>query len=226
MPTVFSDLGRVVVNFDKRRVGVNLLSAFPQAFRITDVNVLDWHLNKKPEAESLLTRFERGHVHEDEFRNGVVKLLSEVLTPQGAEILKCSGEIFWRAHCDIFEVNMPVAMLLQNLWQSHPGTRLFALSNTDIRRWPYIWAMANLPFVNGIFSFRVGMMKPEPGIFRRAINMSGESAKQCFFTDDILENVDIARSLGMCAHHYDVLDVERDIRLQGALQAFLSEVDG
>ncbi|GIS62999.1 MAG: hypothetical protein CM1200mP2_52240 [Planctomycetaceae bacterium] len=41
-------------------------------------------------------------------------------------------------------------------------------------------------------------MKPEPEIYRVAVAESGCEAEECFFVDDLAENVEAARREGMC----------------------------
>ncbi|MBV2362114.1 HAD family hydrolase [Streptomonospora nanhaiensis] len=48
-----------------------------------------------------------------------------------------------------------------------------------------------------VISGEVGMRKPEPGIFRRAVELTGVPAEECVFIDDIEHNVRAAVELGM-----------------------------
>ncbi len=42
-------------------------------------------------------------------------------------------------------------------------------------------------------------MKPSPRIYEKAIEAAGCAASECFFTDDIEENVEAAKQMGMDA---------------------------
>ncbi|MBB4933857.1 putative hydrolase of the HAD superfamily [Lipingzhangella halophila] len=48
-----------------------------------------------------------------------------------------------------------------------------------------------------VISGEVGMRKPEPEIFRHAVELTGLAPEECVFIDDIRHNVDAAIELGM-----------------------------
>src|SRR5687768_9981 len=63
-----------------------------------------------------------------------------------------------------------------------------------------------------IFSHRIKVAKPDPEIFRRALDILGTSAQQVVFIDDLSENVTAARSLGMQAFQFiDTLSLTRQL---------------
>lgn len=51
-------------------------------------------------------------------------------------------------------------------------------------------------------SARVGVAKPEPGIYLAAAVAAGVPPERCLFVDDSAANVAAARSLGMAGHHF------------------------
>lgn len=54
-----------------------------------------------------------------------------------------------------------------------------------------------MPYMDGgIVSFRVGMTKPDPGMYEYVLKEYSLTAGECVFVDDMPENVDIARRLG------------------------------
>ena len=53
-----------------------------------------------------------------------------------------------------------------------------------------------------IFSHRFKVAKPDPEIFRRAIELLGTQPQNTAFVDDMLENVLAARSVGLRAYQY------------------------
>jgi glucose-1-phosphatase len=55
---------------------------------------------------------------------------------------------------------------------------------------------------NRLISCELGVRKPDPLAFARALDHYGARASDTFFTDDSLENVLGARSLGIHAHHF------------------------
>jgi glucose-1-phosphatase len=69
-----------------------------------------------------------------------------------------------------------------------------------------------------IFSHRVKVAKPDPEIFRRALDTIGALAHQVVFIDDLSENVAAARSLGMQAFQFiDTLSLTRQLESEGLL---------
>jgi len=54
--------------------------------------------------------------------------------------------------------------------------------------------------VTGLFlSYQIGIRKPHPGIYQHALNELGVNGVQCLFIDDLQENVDAARAVGIHA---------------------------
>lgn len=69
-----------------------------------------------------------------------------------------------------------------------------------------------------IFSHRFKVAKPDPEIFRRALETIGATAEQVVFVDDLSENVAAARSLGMQAYQYiDALTLTKQLESDGLL---------
>ncbi len=56
---------------------------------------------------------------------------------------------------------------------------------------------------DGLFlSYQIGVRKPHPDIFRHALDQLGAEGGQCFFIDDIPENIEVARAVGIQAHQF------------------------
>jgi FMN phosphatase YigB (HAD superfamily) len=69
-----------------------------------------------------------------------------------------------------------------------------------------------------VFSHRFHCAKPDPDIFRRALEVIGALPQQTVFVDDLVENVIAARALGMKSYQYRdslslVEELERDALL-------------
>ena len=65
----------------------------------------------------------------------------------------------------------------------------------------------------GVFSCEVGVVKPQPEIYRSLIEASGHEACQLFFVDDRAENVEAARRAGLRAvvyHSFEHLETGAD----------------
>jgi putative hydrolase of the HAD superfamily len=53
-----------------------------------------------------------------------------------------------------------------------------------------------------VFSYRFKVAKPDPEIFRRALEVVGALPQHVVFIDDLIENVLAARSIGMAAYQF------------------------
>ena len=85
------------------------------------------------------------------------------------------------------------------------GYRTFVLSNTAFLHANLIFSnelMATIPELH-ILSYKVGVMKPNPGIWLKLLEYSGLKAEECFYIDDVQKYCDAARSLGFGAFQYD-----------------------
>ena len=69
-----------------------------------------------------------------------------------------------------------------------------------------------------IFSHRFKVAKPDPEIFRRALEVLGAQAQQVVFIDDLIENVTAARSIGMQAFQFiDTISLTRQLEAENLL---------
>jgi putative hydrolase of the HAD superfamily len=108
---------------------------------------------------------------------------------------------FVSAFQDIFEENKPISALIEKLSATHP---LYLLSNTNdihvdffTRQYPVF-----RHFSGGTYSHRARASKPHPEIYRIACRELGLEPTTTFFIDDLLPNIETARSLGFQTHHY------------------------
>jgi HAD superfamily hydrolase (TIGR01509 family) len=69
-----------------------------------------------------------------------------------------------------------------------------------------------------IFSHRFRVAKPDPEIFRRALEVIGALPQHTVYIDDLIENVLAARSLGMRAFQFtDSLSLSKELEAEGLL---------
>jgi HAD superfamily hydrolase (TIGR01509 family) len=69
-----------------------------------------------------------------------------------------------------------------------------------------------------VFSHRFHCAKPDPEIFRRALEVIGALPQHAVFIDDLVENVQAARALGMKAYQYrDSLSLLDELKRDGLL---------
>lgn len=85
------------------------------------------------------------------------------------------------------------------------GKRTFILSNTSFLHARMIFGnetLASIPELH-ILSYKVGVMKPHPGIWQALLRYSGLPAERCLYIDDVPAYCEAARSLGFDAAHFD-----------------------
>ncbi|MBM4423989.1 MAG: HAD family phosphatase [Chloroflexi bacterium] len=93
--------------------------------------------------------------------------------------------------------------ILSNAWG---GARKFLTSHP-----PIVAAFEEL-----VISAEEGLRKPDPEIYERALRRLGVSAAEAVFVDDVQENVEAARRVGMTAiHFHPALDVPREMARLG-----------
>lgn len=100
------------------------------------------------------------------------------------------------------------------------GTPLYYLSNMPA---PYAQHLERTHhflglFRGGVFSSRVGMIKPESAIFEHAASLLGLAPADTLFIDDVQHNVDAARAAGWRAIRFvDAPRLEVELRDLGLL---------
>jgi len=85
------------------------------------------------------------------------------------------------------------------------GAKVYTLSNIARhhidaieKNWPGFFDGAT-----GLFlSYQIGVRKPHPDIYRHVLDMLGVDGKDCFFVDDLPENIKAAQSVGIDAHRF------------------------
>lgn len=79
--------------------------------------------------------------------------------------------------------------------------QMLVLSDTNELHFEFI--LENFPilrhFHDFVLSYKIGALKPSEEIFRAAIEKANCRAEECFFTDDILTNVEAAKKVGINA---------------------------
>jgi len=175
------DLGNVVLNYDHGRSAREIA-------RISGCG------EKEIESfifGSLKDRFNRGQVTGEEFF-GLIKDRFN---------LKISFDDFHPIWSDIFSENLDVTGVLPELYSNYP---VYLLTNTDILHFEYI--LANFPVVsrfNQIFaSYRMGIAKPDRGIYQLALAEVGLPADAVLYVDDEPAFVEAARLCGLNALLY------------------------
>jgi putative hydrolase of the HAD superfamily len=198
--TVIFDLGRVIVPFDFKRGYARLepLCGIPAS-----------GISGRISSTGLVPRFESGQIEPKAF----VSELSEHLG------LRISYEEF----CDIWmSIFLPETLIPEELLTEIGIThRLVLLSNTNAIHFEGIRAQYPLlrHFDAFVLSYEVGAMKPLPAIYEKAIEAARCAPGECFFTDDIEEYVEAAKSMGIDAVRFEsATQIRGELRRRGVLR--------
>lgn len=181
--TIYFDLGNVLCFFSHQKM-MNQLSACSgiPIDRIKTMLV----------EEKLQELYELGKIN--------TQFLFETLKKQSNKVLSISE--FTQAISDIFVPNTALWPLIRQL--KNQGLRLILLSNTCESH--YEWIYDHYPvlklFDHQILSYKVGLTKPDPNIFIKALEASKCAPSECFYTDDIPAYVESARRVGIDSEVY------------------------
>ena len=193
---VIFDLGRVLVNFDFRRGYRALEGLCP--YTADEIPV-------RMQSGDLLKRFETGLIGPRDFYEQFCELLGL--------------DVDYSRFCEIWTSIFTDALLPESLLESLAARyRLVLLSNTNPIHFEMIrGAYPHLRhFHRLVLSYEVKAMKPQPEIYRAAIDAAECRAEECFFTDDILEYVEGARRLGIDAVQFESREqIERELSARG-----------
>lgn len=174
------DLGKVIVDYDPaiplNALGTRSALSMPEIMQVL--------ADREP-----LLLFDRGHYSRSDFYRTMCARLR----------LDVSIEEFEQLWTSLFlpEPLLPESFLL-SLKRRY---RLLMLSNVNEVHFEFIWK--NYPLVRHIedrlLSYELGCLKPEPAIYRIAIDRAGVLPQEIFFADDRPENVEAARQAGIVA---------------------------
>jgi putative hydrolase of the HAD superfamily len=146
-------------------------------------------------AGGLQTRFETGLIDSEAYADHF-RRLSGLDTPTD-QINRAISEIFW--------LNRSLIPILTALAAAQYPIGI--LSNTCQSHWE--WIEEHFPIIKHliqrsrfVLSYECRCMKPDPGIYERAIEIAQVPANQIFFTDDRPENVAAACQQGIRAQQF------------------------
>ncbi len=176
------DIGNVLVPFDWQPFRVRLHAKCK---------------NLTPDAEKefreLMIRFEVGEMTGEVFTRLAVRSIGW----QGNE------EEFVSMWNGIFTSNPPMERAILSLKKRFP---LFLLSNTSDLHLAHLVAKCEVlgHFLDGVYSFRAKLAKPDVRIFEAAIKQFGVKPESTAYIDDLAINVSSASKLGFRVIHYNL----------------------
>lgn len=185
--SIIFDMGNVLIDFSHERACMQLQQIIGVPWQKIKTALFDSGLEMEYEAGKVST----------------AQVCSELETRLGVKI---DLPKMIHAACDIFTAKPEMEALVKTL--KSDGWRLVLLSNVNEAHWNWIHDRYSfLPhFDEWVLSFRVGACKPEDTIYEAAIAAAGFPAHQCLFIDDVRQNVEAARRLGIDAHQFSDLE--------------------
>ena len=132
-------------------------------------------------------KFERDEISEEEALKGFARADPEIGQELRAAYSNVAGLLTSRDYA------IP---LVQGLKKT--GRRVYYLSNYSRKAYnECAESLAFMPYMDGgLVSFRAGLTKPDPCMYRMFLEQFALKAGECAFIDDSAENVDAAKELG------------------------------
>jgi putative hydrolase of the HAD superfamily len=190
---ILLDLGKVLVHFD-----------FTVAYRALE-SICPYSAAEIPKRLSktdLVQRLETGLIDPRDFVDQTSELLG----------LDVSFEEFRRIFGCIFAETLIPESLIEALARRYP---LVLLSNTNALHFPLIqekYGHILRYFHHHVLSHEVRAMKPNPEIYRAAVEAARCRPEECFYTDDIALFVQGAREFGIDAVQFEsCTQLEREL---------------
>lgn len=173
--TCLFDMGNVLVNFSHERMCSQIGALCGKTGNEIHKLLFD---------TDLLHRFECGKMSKEEF---VSELEGKVNSRFDLNELLLAGS-------DIFSPNREMLAILEELSQKE--VRLVLLSNTCIAHYEFVERKYDIfqYFHAEVLSFKVGAVKPDDAIYHAALTKIDCPPEECFYTDDIPEYVNAART--------------------------------
>jgi FMN phosphatase YigB (HAD superfamily) len=181
---IIFDMGRVLVDIDNALLVEKLF---------TGLNASDpQELGRKTMADPAMVAFNTGQMDPEAFHARMCDTYQ----------LELDFETFKRLWCEIFFTMDGMEKLVGRISNK---TRVGLLSDTDPIHWTYI--RTTWPWIDAIkkptLSYQVGVMKPNPAIYRAAAEHVNTDPQHCLFIDDLEANVEGARAAGMQAIRFE-----------------------
>lgn len=184
LTTLFFDMGGVLIDFSHDKMCKNVASYC----NIEEADVMNLLYD-----QGLGIQYERGEIDSKELHRHFCYACNKPIELEG----------LLHAAADIFTDKPEMNKLLRQLKEQ--GLRLFLLSNTNEAH--FLWAEKHfsfLKFFDGfILSYKEKIVKPEKEIFEFALAKANATKEESFYIDDLKENVEAARNLGIDSHLFE-----------------------
>ena len=176
------DMGKVFIHFDWDRT----YDAF--------VNITKRDLGSvKTAFAAVYFPYERGDITTQDVINHLNKEL-------GSSLTHAEFSSLWTSTLD---EDKEMTQLLQTLRKTQ--LPMYLLSNINEVSFGHLQDNFNVSqhFDELVLSYKVGHIKPAPEIYHEVLNRSKMPAENCLFIDDMHENIEAARAVGINAIHFN-----------------------
>lgn len=181
--TLFFDLGNVILFFSYEKM-------FLQLEKCSGIKKEE--IQKKLIQDDIQNTYESGKISTE-------RLYQYFLTLSKKSF---SLKTFKTAFSDIFTPNIKVFDLLKALKKEK--LELILVSNTNEAHYEFV--LSHYPilqiFDQQILSFQIKTIKPDPSFFQTALRATKSLKSDCFYIDDMKENVASARKIGLDGEVY------------------------
>ena len=186
---IIFDFGGVIINIDPDAVRKRMAEK-----GIPNVD----ELHRQMFEAKLYHKLETGAISPDEFRSAIKNIVNLPLTDKEIDDA-------WNAM--ILDIPRERIKFMTRLKSKY---RLYLLSNTNSIHYDYYdryfqdnydYPSLNTFFTKAWYSYLMGIRKPDPEIFRMALEDGQLNPAETVFIDDLLENVESAASLGIIPSH-------------------------
>ncbi|MBL7014203.1 MAG: HAD family phosphatase [Candidatus Marinimicrobia bacterium] len=185
--TVFFDIGGVLLTISPE-------TTIQQLAQYTGLTIEDIQNAFPKDAHD---KYEKGFIPDEGFYQAYLKNLP---SHNGLTSLQ-----FWDAWSQLIVGETEVIDVLKSVAKS---SKTWLLSNTNPMHIETEIHAYQFPHqVDGaVYSFDVGLRKPDPAIYHKACAMAKTLPERCIFIDDLKENIDAAISVGMNGIHFKNVD--------------------
>lgn len=195
--TVIFDLGKVLVPFDFTR-GYDQISALS--------GLSHDEIRERLRSAGVVVALESGQIEPEAFVSEVGRLLGV--------------QIGYERFCEIWSsIFLPETLIPEAMVETiRRQRRTLLLSNTNAIHFDMLRRQYRIldHFDGFVLSHEVRALKPDPRIYRRAIEMAGCEPEECFFTDDISDYVEGARKAGIDAVQFQhASQIASELRRRG-----------
>lgn len=196
---IIFDLGKVIFDYSIEKMAKGFLA---------------YSIEEKPDFTSIYPAtylYEKGQISSREYYGEVVKLL---------RLKNLSFEKFSKIWNEIFTANEDVIEIIKEISKKNT---IALLSNTNELHFEYLYNL-NKDFFDKCFkklhvSYLMNARKPEPEIYKQVIDFHKVPAENLFFTDDVADNIKVAKAEGINAFLFEGADkLKKDLKSFGIEQ--------